>query len=828
MTIEWLSSKRMQGETADTKPTNVPTGTEFMNTQTRVLSIFNGTTWDDVAGGGGSSTLDGLTDVDTTTTPPSNNQVLTYNSTSSQWVPATPPGSGGGEANTTSNVGTGEGTLALAKSGVNLPFKTLKQGTNITLTNNANDVTIAATGGGSVTASSSDTFTNKDINSLTNTIKNIGEITYEVWIESGPTYKARKISTGAITSDTNVQTLFETIINAMATGSGNVGGKIYVHQGVYPLSTRIKIGLGTYPDSQVEIIGAGKDVTIFRYTGAQTGDGDESIFMPFCHTDFRNLTVDGNSLATHNITCTQAVRIGLYNIRSIKHIGIGVYIASTVKGFDIRSCQFDLASGAQDQVAINCIDYGFFIGNFVDRRTGTVLTASSVTASSLNNAVIADNVILREPGSDENAGASLALENWDKNYKNVIIENNVFYKGYVRIGSGHDVTGGATYRNIIVSNNVLDGSTLWVDGPSATSATNTHKDIRIFGNIISDSWDVGIRVVKAAGPVTISNNMIKESNRSAVSNASNNKGLMFIDDSDFVTINNNNMYMTNTGTNRSLIGIRVQGASDRTTIRDNNVYRTNTGVEFSDSGNNTNLKKIHNIGIDEDTSSFLYTNLYDDLVRRIQYSVYTPQQYSGGNGYFGGFQGTLGANSYSTTSGPGGARIVETGTTSGNKAGQATDKGLRRAVRPSFVFIIRPNTTVTNQGIFIGFASSIDGTSVHATTPINAQSGVGMAMTTDKTNYQFVTNDGTTGCQFYDTGVAANTTTIRTFEIWFDGTNWYGRVDANDNLKFTLSTDIPASSTVLFPQFYNVTNTAALANFYHYGMVIRNYSVEQS
>ena len=54
--------------------------------------------------------------------------------------------SGAGEANTSSNTGTGEGTLAKTKSGVDLPFKSLKQGTNITLTNNADDVTINAAG----------------------------------------------------------------------------------------------------------------------------------------------------------------------------------------------------------------------------------------------------------------------------------------------------------------------------------------------------------------------------------------------------------------------------------------------------------------------------------------------------------------------------------------------------------------------------------------------------------------------------------------------------------------------------------------------------------
>jgi hypothetical protein len=54
--------------------------------------------------------------------------------------------SGAGEANTQTNQGTGEGTLAKTKVGVDLPIKSLKQGTNITLTNNADDVTITAAG----------------------------------------------------------------------------------------------------------------------------------------------------------------------------------------------------------------------------------------------------------------------------------------------------------------------------------------------------------------------------------------------------------------------------------------------------------------------------------------------------------------------------------------------------------------------------------------------------------------------------------------------------------------------------------------------------------
>jgi len=57
-------------------------------------------------------------------------------------------GGGAGEANTASNVGSGAGTIFKQKTGVDLELKTLLAGSNITLTNNASDITIAASGGG--------------------------------------------------------------------------------------------------------------------------------------------------------------------------------------------------------------------------------------------------------------------------------------------------------------------------------------------------------------------------------------------------------------------------------------------------------------------------------------------------------------------------------------------------------------------------------------------------------------------------------------------------------------------------------------------------------
>jgi hypothetical protein len=58
------------------------------------------------------------------------------------------PGAAGGESNLGANVGSGQGNVFRDKTGITLNFKTLLQGSNITITDNADDITIASTGGG--------------------------------------------------------------------------------------------------------------------------------------------------------------------------------------------------------------------------------------------------------------------------------------------------------------------------------------------------------------------------------------------------------------------------------------------------------------------------------------------------------------------------------------------------------------------------------------------------------------------------------------------------------------------------------------------------------
>lgn len=89
-------------------------------------------TWQTVPSGGVQSVVGG-TDITVDSTDPVN-PIVNFTGTV-------------GESNTSSNVGTGEG-LALPKSGVDLPFKSLVAGTNIEILSGAQSLTINASGGG--------------------------------------------------------------------------------------------------------------------------------------------------------------------------------------------------------------------------------------------------------------------------------------------------------------------------------------------------------------------------------------------------------------------------------------------------------------------------------------------------------------------------------------------------------------------------------------------------------------------------------------------------------------------------------------------------------
>ncbi len=133
---------------------NAATVTTNANLTGDVTSTGNATSYSGTVpiakGGTGAMAAQAAIDALTQSSGATTDHVLTKNSSGNAvWSAA--PGASGGEANTASNVGTGEGTVFKQKTSVDLEFKKLAQGSNITITDSGNEITIAATGGGSGT-----------------------------------------------------------------------------------------------------------------------------------------------------------------------------------------------------------------------------------------------------------------------------------------------------------------------------------------------------------------------------------------------------------------------------------------------------------------------------------------------------------------------------------------------------------------------------------------------------------------------------------------------------------------------------------------------------
>jgi len=186
---------------------------------------------------------------DATGLTPINGQVPTWNSSTSQWVAQTPPGSSTGEANTASNQGVGGTGVFNAKVGVDLQFKNINAGSNkITVTNDTGNkeididvaqanLTLSSLGGSITDAQYPNTPTGKTYNIDTNTLKHSttnaqGDLlTYDT-VSAKYTRQPRGTN-GQVLQSTGTDVVWTTpastitILGGIATFSGNGATKVF-------------------------------------------------------------------------------------------------------------------------------------------------------------------------------------------------------------------------------------------------------------------------------------------------------------------------------------------------------------------------------------------------------------------------------------------------------------------------------------------------------------------------------------------------------------------------------------------------------------------------
>jgi hypothetical protein len=208
---------------------DVPEQTNLYYTDARVLTKIQATS------------VGQLSDIDLTST--TNGFGLVYNSTTSKIELAELPGAAGGETNRASNVG-GFNEIFKDKSGVELRFRTINHGDNLTITQNANDLNISLV--------DSPEFGNLKINSAANTIENIST---NANIELTPNGTGIVNVNGALTATGNIT---GTLATAAQTNITSIG----------TMAADLTIGSGT--DIVMNTSGSAHTITTATGTGART------------------------------------------------------------------------------------------------------------------------------------------------------------------------------------------------------------------------------------------------------------------------------------------------------------------------------------------------------------------------------------------------------------------------------------------------------------------------------------------------------------------------------------------------------------------------------
>ena len=123
---------------------------------------------------------------------------------------------------------------------------------------------------------------------------------------------------------------------------------------------------------------------------------------------------------------------------------------------------------------------------------------------------------------------------------------------------------------------------------------------------------------------------------------------------------------------------------------------------------------------------------------------------------------------------------------------------------------------ITNNRLFIGFRSGVNGLPFSADNLLNGLSGVGLCINATSTTYQLCRNDGDANTNWESTGITEDVL-VHTVEVYSElgGTQWCTKMDTYSPLCTTA--EIPAAATLMYMNVNAETSdaTSTVLNYYN-------------
>ena len=329
---------------------------------------------------------------------------------------------GSGEANTATNLGTGEG-LATTKSGLSLPFKSLVAGTGVTITSDANEVTInsTATGGGATNLTYTASPTNGIVASDTGTD---ATIPLADGTNAGLISPSEKTSISTISGKQDAITLTTTGTSGAATLSA---GTLNIPQyaGGVNLASNLLLtnGTGSSPQNGVTSTVGGNPNSFYKTILNGTG----------------YLTVNNNGTLTQTLFSSSGIRPSITGVQDFGNSANGYRDGWFTR--NIYALAFRTSGGTVDQLVTGTgtlVANNFLSAPTVQRTSASIPQVISHSNSTVLFTIGTDLTYTIQPNSTVAApiGTRIFIKNRSATSVTVVAGAGVTYNGNMVLAAG--------------------------------------------------------------------------------------------------------------------------------------------------------------------------------------------------------------------------------------------------------------------------------------------------------------------------------------------------------------------------------------------------------